>query len=140
MFKLLRLMLAFAVVVSCSCTASPDGDFQTFWTEFRRASLAGDLAAIEKMSKMPLEVRGVDDSIPARMCDAKELAKVYPALLAQTIYRYQGDEVTESSLRDVLEQTPSVASHAGEQDVRVEQFEFGRVDGRWRLVRAYLEE
>lgn len=140
MSKLLRMFLVFAVMVSCSCTASQDGDFQSFWVEFRRASLAGDLAAIEKMAKMPLEVRGADDSMAVRMCDAKMLAEVFPAILAQTIYRYQGDEVTELSLRVVLEKTPAVAIQEGQNEVRVEQFEFGQVDGRWRLVRAYLEE
>ncbi|HVK99353.1 MAG TPA: hypothetical protein VM553_06040 [Dongiaceae bacterium] len=135
-----RLGLLFTLFFTLSCSAAADVDFQSFWTQFRKAALASDYTALEKMSKMPLEVKGVDDSMPSQQLDSAKLKQVFPALLAQKIYRYEGDELSELTLRQVLEQTSSVKAQADAKDARVEQFEFAKTDGQWRLIRAYLEE
>lgn len=123
----------------CSAVTS-DTDFQVYWGKFRAASLTSDYFALANLTKFPLEVKGVDDSSPVLVFGKNELDKIFPKLMAQTIYQYKGENLIETTLKDVLLKTEKVVFNADDTNIRIEQFEFKLINGKWFLIRAYLEE
>ena len=128
-------------MVSISCTAeSPQSDFQPFWNKFRAASLANDYATLATLTKFPLEVKGVDDSIPIRKYEKAQLNTIFPKLMSQPVLLPKDNDVVEKNLREVLTKTEKVEYNNTDKEIRVEQFQFQLINGKWLLVRAYLEE
>lgn len=133
------LLMLFLHAVSCSA-APNDKDFQVYWNKFRAATVANDYSALAELTKVPLEVKGVDDSIPLKTYGKAELTKIFPKLMSQIVYQYKGEEVVEAPLKDILVKKERVEVSATDKEIRIEQFEFALVNDKWLLVRAYLEE
>ena len=128
-------------MVSISCTAeSPQSDFQPFWNKFRAASLANDYTTLATLTKFPLEVKGVDDSIPIRKYEKAQLNTIFPKLMSQPVLLPKDNDVVETNLREVLTKTEKVEYNNTDKEIRVEQFQFQLINGKWLFVRAYLEE
>ena len=128
-------------MVSVSCTAeSIQSDFQPFWNKFRAASLANDYATLATLTKFPLEVKGVDDSVPDEKYKKEQLSAIFPNLMSQPVFLPKDNDVVETNLREALTKTEKVEYKNTDKEIRVEQFQFQLINGKWLLVRAYLEE
>ena len=128
-------------MVSVSCTAEPiQSDFQPFWNKFRAASLANDYATLATLTKFPLEVKGVDDSVPDEKYKKEQLSAIFPNLMSQPVFLPKDNDVVETNLREALTKTEKVEYKNTDKEIRVEQFQFQLINGKWLLVRAYLEE
>lgn len=128
------------LISSVACHASnEEKPFSEFWAKFREASLAEDYSSLKKLVKFPLEVRGVDDEIPAEFYAQDKIAEVFPQLLAQTVYNYEQDDLEGKPLKELIQKKTVVNVEPGKVNHRVEQFEFQKIEGQWLLVRAYLE-
>ena len=136
-----NLILIFSLAISVSCSAeSPQSDFQPFWNKFRAASLANDYATLATLTKFPLEVKGVDDSVAVKKYQKEQLNTIFPKLISQPVFLPKDNDVVETNLREVLTKTEKVEYKTTDKEIRVEQFQFQLIDGKWLLVRAYLEE
>ena len=136
-----NLILIFSLAISVSCSAeSPQSDFQPFWSKFRAASLANDYATLATLTKFPLEVKGVDDSVAVKKYQKEQLNTIFPKLISQTVFLPKDNDVVETKLREVLTKTEKVEYKTTDKEIRVEQFQFQLINGKWLLVRAYLEE
>ena len=136
-----NLILVIFLVVSASCSAEPpQSDFQFFWNKFRAASLANDYATLTTLTKFPLEVKGVDDSIPVKKYRKEQLNTIFPKLMSQPVFLPKDNDVVETNLREVLTKMEKVEYKTTDKEIRVEQFKFQLIKGKWLLVKAYLEE
>jgi len=136
-----NLILIIFLMVSVSCTAEPiQSDFQPFWNKFRAASLANDYATLATLTKFPLEVKGVDDTVPDEKYKKEQLNTIFPKLMSQPVFLPKDNDVVETNLREALTKTEKVEYKNTDKEIRVEQFQFQLINGKWLLVRAYLEE
>jgi hypothetical protein len=136
-----KLFLVIFVLGSISCSAGPaESDFQSYWTKFRAASLALDYTTLATLTKFPLEVKGVDDSIPIKKYEKAQLNTIFSKLISQPVFQYKGNDVIETTLKELVAKQEKVEYKATDAQIRVEQFEFQLINGKWLLVRAYLEE
>lgn len=138
------LLAAGLALIACTCAAedAADGGFRTFWAGFRRAVVAGDATEVAALTHFPLEVRGPDDGDPVERYDRAGFAAIWKRLLAQTVYVPSNGQVIAKTMADVVAEKKEIApaDRLTDDSARVQQFEFRRIDGQWRLARAYLEE
>jgi hypothetical protein len=127
--------------VACS-TEESTVSRQAFWTEFRQAVLASDVRKLAGMTDFPLEVRGVDDSQPAEKYSKEQFEGIIGKLLAQPVFSLKANEVVTSTTKDVIRSTNTITKdHAmTANSFRVDQLVFELRNGRWKLVRAFLED
>ena len=136
-----NLILALFFIASVSCNAEPPkSDFQPFWNKFKAASLANDYTTLATLIKFPLEIKGVDDSVPVKKYEKAQLNTIFPKLLSQPVFLPKDNDVVETTLRETLTKTEKVEYKPTDKEIRVEQFQFQLINGNWLLVRAYLEE
>lgn len=137
----LRTVLFFIALVSSGCMANTtDSSFQSFWTEFRAAAIKNDYATLEKLTKFPLEVRGVHDSMPIEYFRKDEFKEIFNKLMEQKIYPVQDDELVLTSMKTVVKNTELAPDAKNDEEYRIEQLVFEYIDGRWLFTNAYLEE
>jgi len=136
-----NLIVTIFLMASISCNAeSPQSDFQSFWNKFRAASLANDYTTLATLTKLPLEVKGVDDSVPIRKYEKAQLNTIFPKLMSQPVLLPKDNDVVETNLREILNKTEKVEYNNTDKEIRVEQFQFQLINGKWFFVKAYLEE
>lgn len=136
----LTLLLIF-ISYACSAEKAIDNSFSVFWPEFRQAVISSDKNKIASLTHFPFEVLGVDDSYSARSFDRTGFLDIYERLVTQTIYFPQGNQIISKSMREMIYEAKNIPKkniNAG-NTMQFEQFEFERIDGQWRFVRAYLE-
>jgi hypothetical protein len=123
-------------LVACSnpSPAMAEGEFQKFWTEFRRAALKKDVDRVSSMTAFPFETKGSLDENPIRSHDAGAFRAIFSKLLDMDT----GLSAKRESMLQYIERKPTVAS-TGDQ-TRVGQFVFEKRQGKWAFVMAYLEE
>ena len=127
--------------VACSAqeqTATP----QKFWSEFRQAVLAKDNQKLVGMTQFPLEVRGVDDSQPAKYYKKEQFEAIFRKILDQPVFTMEGEKIITNTTNDIIDSTKQITKEHSMTDnsFRVDQLVFEQKDKKWKLVRAYLEE
>jgi hypothetical protein len=120
--------------------SSPSPDFQLYWAEFRTAALADDYQTLETLTRFPLEVRGVDDSMPTVRYKKEQFETIFKTIMQQTIIESTEEDYIETTMKAIVDKTDTVASDALDEEQRVEQLVFQNIKGRWMFVRAYVEE
>lgn len=141
MSLMLKRILFFILILSSGCMAdNSEKNFQLYWTEFRTAALAADYEKLEKLTRFPLEVKGVDDSMPSVQYKKEDFQGVFKKIMAQPIYQLREDDLIETTMRAVVDKMDVVPEEITGEERRVEQLEFQNIEGRWFLVSAYLEE
>ncbi len=141
MNMLSRFLTCLFLLLPISCTATEKTtSFEEFWLKFREASLNKNYTELAGLVKLPLEVKGVDDETPSKYYDAEQLETVFPCIMEQIVYVYVNDEPMEQSLSDVLVEKTTVIINPKKTTYRLDQFQFEKIDGKWLLTRAYLEE
>jgi len=139
----LVVLAIFLVLVPAACSAQvPEEGLARFWADFRQAVVENDASKVASMTRFPFEVRGPDDGDPVQTLDRKGFLDVYERLVVQPVHLPSGGTIVSRSMRALIaEATTSPPIDAGDPDrTHFQQFEFARIDGRWRFVRAYLEE
>jgi hypothetical protein len=137
---MLTMLLTF-VSYAYSEEVSDDG-FRPFWADFRQAVISNDKTKIASLTHFPFEVLGADDSNPAKFLDRKEFLDIYERLVVQTVYFPSGGQIVSKTMREMIYETkdiPKKDTNKGDA-MQFQQFEFETIGGKWRFVRAYLEE
>ncbi|WP_338664379.1 hypothetical protein VQH23_04265 [Pararoseomonas sp. SCSIO 73927] len=138
-----RLLLAAASFAAASLAIGPAvaqrdsraATFFPFWREFRAAVLAGDMAAVTRMSRLPLESRGELDDEPVLRLNAAALPAAFRRLL-RTVEDVERNRTVLEVIRDTPEPVLDSRNYAPDQ-VRISSLDFLRGRGGWRLVTIY---
>ena len=137
----LRTALFFIALVSLGCMATnKDNSFQSFWTEFRAATIQNDYATLENLTKFPLEVRGVHDSMPIEYFKKDAFKEIFNRIMEQKIYPVHDEDLVLTSMKTIVKNTELVPDEKNEEEYRIEQLVFEYIDGQWFFTNAYLEE
>ncbi|MEQ1778977.1 MAG: hypothetical protein ABL863_10595, partial [Nitrosomonas sp.] len=77
-----------------------------------------------------------------QLLDEKSFNNIYERLLVQTIFLPVRDQIVPKPMRELIYETKSLSSEETENTntISFQQFEFEQRNGRWRFVRAFLEE
>lgn len=133
---------ASAAAAPAKATQSSDTQAQRFWAEFAAAVARDDVQALQGMTHLPLRVRGEMDSDPARKVGRQRLAQTLGEVLDQPVYTTppEGGAMVRRPLRQVITAMPELPVQAWLTPTifRVEQLEFERLRGHWKLVLVYL--
>ncbi|MCR0985064.1 hypothetical protein [Roseomonas populi] len=106
-----------------------------FWRGFRAAVRAGDMAAVTRMSRLPLESRGELDDEPMRRLTAATLPAAFRRLL-RTVEDVRNNRTVLDVIRDTPEPVLDPRNVAPGQ-ARIGSLEFARGQEGWRLVTIY---
>lgn len=144
LLKILAFCVTISLLSSAACFAAEAGKFTAgiFWKAFREAVLVNNEKKLLAMTKLPLEVRGLSDTDPAKYYSRKQFSPIFRKLLMQQeLLPVKGRLVTKTMLGLIYEK-----KDLGPQDLltpdffRFYQFEFHFMKGKWLLTRVYLEE
>lgn len=127
--------LALATAPAAGRAAPENAGFQAFWQDFRRAVLAGDMAAVTRMSRLPVASHGELDDEPVLRLSASRLPPAFRRLL-----RRVDDPATGRSVLDRIRDTPQPRidpRNAVPGQVRVDDLVFERGRDGWRLTTLY---
>ncbi|WP_458095167.1 hypothetical protein [Roseomonas sp. WA12] len=138
-----RAMLAAITFFAALHVSGPAGaqvarnaeEFRAFWQTFRTAALAGDMAAITRMSRLPVESRGELDDEPVLRLTATALPAAFRRLL-RTVEEVETGRTVLQTIRDTPEPWGDPASLRANQ-ARVGSLEFRRGREAWRLATIY---
>ncbi len=103
---------------------------------------AKDNQKLMTMTHFPLEVRGVDDSQPAKQYKKEQFETIFKKILEQPVIRMEGEKIITNTTKDIIGSTKTITKeHTMTADsFRVDQLVFELKNRKWKLVRAYLEE
>lgn len=135
-----NILLGLALCFSLTCSAASDADFQLFWDKFRTASLTHDYPTLVKLIYFPLEIKGITDDTPVEKYGADTLPQLFPKLMSQLVMQYEGNELIETTLEDIIRKKIKVSVAKGDKHIRIEEFQFTLINGKWYLTEAYLQE
>lgn len=136
-----RATLLLIALFSSGCMANnADESFQFFWTEFRSAAMQNDYEKLEKLTKFPLAVNGVHDSIPIEYYKKSDFKIIFKKLMEQKIYMSQGEDDILTNMMDVISKSEVPLDAKNGDEYQVEQLVFKYINGQWLFTRAYLEE
>jgi len=136
------VVMAFLFSFALSTSTEANSDAQHFWGGFREAILSGDSNRVAAMTKLPLWVRGPDDSDPVVYYGRKDFDRVLKRLLNQKVSIWKGGKVTTTNMLKVIKEKRELSSKdlQAPNSLSVELFYFEKVAGRWFFTRGYLED
>lgn len=133
---------ASAAAAPAKATQTSDMQAQRFWADFAAAVARNDVQALQGMTHLPLRVRGEMDGDPVRKVGRQRLARTLSEVLDQPVYTTppEGGALVRRPLRQVIAAMPELPVQAWltPTTFRVEQLEFERLQGHWKLVLVYL--
>jgi hypothetical protein len=111
--------------------AEATGEAQAFWSEFRRAALAGDYAKIERWTRFPLQVHGAGgfDNRPR-----EGFADFFSGVMQHAVVPRAAQPGTMRTLLERTEQLSPEQSSPDGDAFRVGSLQFDLIDGRWQLT------
>lgn len=131
---LLILLLQVTPVAFCQ---QKDNGFLSFWTNFRTAVLQSDAKALDSLTLFPLVIKGTLDSDPVKKTGPKNFPVVLKKCLAQPNINYSG------TVADVIKATTTFSAREytdmRNNMMRVEDFEFKKIKGKWLLYLIYID-
>ncbi|TGU73897.1 hypothetical protein E4633_00020 [Geomonas terrae] len=141
---MLRRVAAIGLLFLLATTgiAVADSDVQSFWNTFREAALRGDSARVAAMTKLPLWVRGPDDSDQVVHYGRKDFDKILKKLLNQEVLVVKDEKVLTTNMLKIINDKRSITA----RDLKtpdlfsVELFTFEKKNGNWLFTRGYLED
>jgi len=119
-----------------------DSDDQKFWHSFRQAVLEENYAKISSMTRFPFPVRGPDDSDPVKLHDQKSFLQALKKLLSQPVSLVSDRAIVTKTMIEVIRSKMKLAraDYLNPETIRIHQFQFRHIEGRWLFTRAYLED
>ncbi|MEW6517646.1 MAG: hypothetical protein AB1439_12170 [candidate division FCPU426 bacterium] len=128
-------------LAACSQGQPPaaQGDFHAYWKEFRAASLSLSARKAAAMTQFPFITRGEMDEDPEIPRDREWFERMYPAVLQAD----PGMRPEPETMLQLINRTPQVTERdyaPGSDFARVGLFEFRKINGAWKFVRAYWAE
>ena len=129
---------------AAACGQQPRADrslesFPAFWSQFRDATLAGDLKRVAQLTQFPFRTRGPSDSDPTVTHARAAFDSVFQKLLRQD----PGLSPEPETMRSLIDRTATVTSDQlgdGGQTARIGLFLFQKVGTRWLFAMAYKDE
>ncbi|WP_224984844.1 hypothetical protein [Geomonas agri] len=134
--------MAFFVTLTVVTSVEAKSDAQDFWSRFRQAVLSGDSDRVAAMTKLPLWVRGPDDSDPVMYYGRQDFARVLKRLLNQEVSFLKDGKVISRTMLEVIKEKRNLSSKDLQvpDSLSVELFYFQKVVGIWVFTRGYLED
>ena len=135
--------LSFLLVYTVACSAQNTSPLpQQFWSEYRQAVIDNDMNKLADLTQYPLEIRGVDDSQPSTFYKRNQFAEIFTKALQQDVIELNGDQVITKTTKDkiIASETLVESDMMTKDSFRVDQLVFENKNGKWMLVRVYLEE
>ena len=114
-------------------------DFQAFWTEFRQAIKANDKDKVVSMTRFPFKTRGETDSDPVKTHTKESFLKIWDEMLKAD----PGLSPETDTMRRFVERKATITSKdlgSGKGSVRIGNFVFEKVQGKWLFTMAYLDD
>ncbi len=134
----LTILILLLALSTCGVTrthAAHQREAAAFWRDFREATLANDTRRVMQLTKFPFTTTGELDDDPV----ARHGRAAFPALFGRLLrQRERPSPGVTLTMRELIRRR-RVLGHTGE-DFHVGAFYFGKEDGRWRLLEAYLAE
>ena len=136
-----RLFSAAAVFLVASCGAqSPNqakaDTFAGFWSQFRRAVAEKDNNKLASLAAFPFQTRGVNDSDPVENHDKAWFTRNIDRLLDQD----SGLSAEPENMRAYIGKKTVVLAQPPEGPVRVANFVFKKIGGKWLFAFSYVED
>ncbi len=131
----LAILLALPAAPVLGQSTTRDEAFRAFWQAFRAAVLAGDLEAVARMSRLPVESRGELDDEPVLRLTAATFPPAFRRLLATVEDPGSGRTVLDGIRGTPRPRLDGRNASAGQVSLGSLQFGLGR-DG-WRLTTIY---
>ncbi|MBJ6799768.1 hypothetical protein [Geomonas propionica] len=135
-------VVAFWLTLALATSAEAKSDAQDFWSRFRQAVLSGESDSVAAMTKLPLWVRGPDDSDRVVYYGRQDFKTVLKRLLNQEVSILKGGKVISRTMLEVIKEKKNLSSKDLQvpDSLSVELFYFQKVGGRWVFTRGYLED
>ena len=114
-----------------------DTTFGFFWTNFQKAVVNNDFQTLIKLSHFPLETRGPQDEDKIVKYNESEFKVVFETFLKEN----NDPDLTELDLIKKLEEYDKLNKrdfYVNEDESRVGEMEFRKIDGQWKLTFLYL--
>ena len=133
----LAMILVLDDAAGCHALADNGPAFRDFWKAFRSAALHGDMKALSPMIAIPFIV---EDSLDTqkRLDEVSAVLELMPSLLDQDVGLSAEPESMRRYIERLREPSGTIPGSV-EGRVRIGQFLFRRIGGRWMFVGAYLE-
>jgi hypothetical protein len=131
----LAALAALSAAPALAQPAAREREFRAFWQDFRAAALAGDMAAVTRLSRLPVESRGELDDEPVLRLTAATLPPAFRRLLATV-----EDPAAGRTVRDMIRDTAEPrldGRNASPGQVRLDSLQFARTRDGWRLAILY---
>ncbi len=106
-----------------------------FWKDFRRAFLQEDFAVLAKMTRFPVEVKGLMDDDPILKVTKKQFERCFGLLFR----RDTGLKVSGQNHRDFVQTMLQAPPSESEDSFRVADLVFEQGKKGFELVRFYLD-
>jgi len=135
------LLLALSIF-SADCLAGANGEVDVFWGRFRKAVIENNVEEVITLTGFPFEVRGATDTDPVVRYDSHQFPAIFIKLCSQRIEVQHPQGIQEKTMRQAIKDKKVVGAkdYLTSNIIRVHQFVFQRIKGKWLLVRAYSEE
>lgn len=120
-------------------------DFDSFWTRFREAAVAGNFGEVAKRTQFPLQTRGEMDDQPVVTYSESEFEKLF-TLFLQMPTGLNANNFNETQL-DYIKANPKLSFSdnklpmmSGENIASVTSMEFEKTPSGWKLKRLFLTD
>ena len=135
-------VVAIWLTLALATSAEAKSDAQDFWSRFRQAVLSGKSDRVAAMTKLPLWVRGPDDSDPVVYYGRQDFDRVLKRLLNQEVTILKDGKISSTTMLKVIREKRDLSSKDLQtpNSLSVELFYFEKIAGRWIFTRGYLEE
>jgi hypothetical protein len=133
-----RLITLAALLISFTSFAQQrDKSFDTFWTSFRAAVLASDVAALDPLVSYPLTVKGTQDTDPVKKINRDKIVatlKTYMSKFAVIEDGFDG-ETNRDQIKRYVTLPPSIYRRFSPADVliNVGDLDFKKIGSKWKL-------
>ena len=114
-------------------------DFQKFWTEFRPAIKANDKENVASMTNFPFKSRGGSDSDTIKTHTKESFLKIWDQMLKSD----PGLSAEADTMRRFVDRKETITAKdvgSGKGSVRIGDFVFEKIQGKWLFTMAFLED
>jgi len=139
-------LFAICVLVICGIGVhanEPETNFLEFWKHFRAAVLERKWEQIQSCTEFPLKTHGELDWSPQGEVTESKFQRLFEKFLAQRVFVTKADgQLAQLSLEEQIRNlvSPPKEEPSSRNWARVEDMQFRRTTGGWKLYLLYLDE
>jgi len=140
--RIITLLLVGTVFCVGILVAGADDGAEKFWSEFRGAVINYKFDKVVSLTHFPFEIKGLDEYQPPEYHGRKGFRRNYERILVTPFVVEPGDKLLLGNMLKLVQKKTKLTrkDYLTADIIRIEQFEFERIKGRWFFTRAYVEE